>query len=213
MKYLSQLSPAETLLVINGNDISLKELLKYTFLDLVLKKVLQVVEVEKPISSREGTRSYKYIKLGKNFKTYYPKEHEQVFLLPFAKSDNKEILIRHFIKIGYGNIRNEGAYKNILYRYPGLKPYFKRNLFQRLFGGSQSTSVRLEMSQKLRAEIKDLEINLPLFLISDRLKAAEIMERIKGNVFLLKDTETSLHSQIEKELAYEMRQSSESTGY
>lgn len=205
MKHLSQLSPAECLLVLNGNDVPMKELLKYTFLDLVLKKVLQVVEVEKPISIREGSRSYKYIRLGRNYKTYYPKDHEYVFLAPFNKEEKVEILIRHFIKIGYDSIGNEIHYKNIIYSYPSLKRYFKRNIFQKLFGGSRSTSARLETARQIKAEIKELEQKLPFLLLNDKLKAAEIMERIKGNVFLLKNTETSLHEQVEKELAYELR--------
>jgi len=213
MKHLSELSPAEALLVLNGNTVSMKELLKYTFLDLVLKRVLKVVEVEKPISSREGTRSYKYIKLGRNFKTYYPLQHELIFLAPFSKGEN-EILIRHFIKIGYNNIRNEIQYKNMLYDYPNLRKYFKRNFFQRLFGGSESTNARLELAKQIKAEIKELEQSLPGLLQNDRLRAAEIMERIKGNVFLLQDTETSLHKQVEKELEYELRHHNESrAGY
>jgi hypothetical protein len=205
MKHLSQLSPAECLLVLNGNNIPMKELLKYTFLDLVLKKVLQVVEVEKPISLREGTRSYKYIKLGRNFKSYYPLDHEQVFLVPFTKDSKNAILIRHFIKTGYDNIKNEAHYKSILYNYPNIKKYFRRNFFQRLFGGSQGTFARLETARQIQTEIKELEQKLPYLLINDRIMAAEIMEKIKGNVFLLKDTETSLHQQVEKELAYELR--------
>lgn len=207
MKYLADLSPAECLLVLNGDDISLKELLKYTFLDLVLKKVLQVVEVDKAINKREGLRTYKYIKLGKNFNTYYPMAHEHVFLQPFASEKKAQILLRHFIKMGYSNIRNEAHYKNTLYNYPAIKKYFTRTLFQKLFGGSASTSARLESARAIKAEIAELEKKLPNLLNNDRMQAALIMERIKGNVFLLKDTETSLHSQIERELAYELRNS------
>jgi hypothetical protein len=205
MKHLSQLSPAECLLVLNGNSVPMKELLKYTFLDLVLKKVLQVVEVEKPISSRDGSRNYKYIKPGRNFKTYYPLDHEQVFLIPFEKDGQAAILIRHFIKTGYNNIKTEAQYKGVLYNYPNLKKYFKRNFFQRLFGGSQSTTARLETARQINVEIKELELKLPYLLVNDRMQAADIMEKIKGNVFLLKDTETSLHQQVERELAYELR--------
>lgn len=207
MKHLSQLSPAECLLILNGSRVSMKELLKYTFLDLVLRRVLQVVEVEKPISLREGSRTYKYIKLGINFKTYYPRDHEQVFLMPFQKSDQNAILIRHFIKLGYNNIHSETHYKSILYSYPNLKRYFSRTIFQRLFGGSKSTAIRLETARQIQLEIKELEQKLPFLLLNNNIEAAEIMERIKGNVFLLKDTETSLHEHVERELSYELKNS------
>jgi len=205
MKYLSQLSPAECLLVLNGSDISIKELLKYTFLDLVLKRVLKVVEVEKPISSREGTRIYKYIKRGKAFNSYYPMEHEQAFLATFKKERDSEILMRHFVRIFFRMTGTESHYKSTLYKYPGIRSYFPQNWLQRVTGVSAGTPERLETAKKINAEIKELEQSLPNLLKNDRFKAAEILEKIKGNVFLLKNTETSLHEQVEKELTYELR--------
>ena len=41
MEILSKLSPAETLLIKDGNRTSFKDLLKYTLADLILKKVLK----------------------------------------------------------------------------------------------------------------------------------------------------------------------------
>lgn len=205
MKYLSELSPAECLLMLKGNTVPVKDLLKYTFLDLVLKRVLQVVEVEKPISNREGTRVYKYIKRGKAFNTYYPLKHEQAFLSTFAKERDSEILMRHFVKIFYRKTGSEFHLKSILYKYPAIKKYFRRNVFQRILGRPANTPARLEAASNIRREITELENSLPLLLQADRLKAAMILEKIKGNVFLLKDTETSLHDHVEKELSYELR--------
>ena len=47
MKYLSQLTPAETLIILKDKDTRLKEVLKVTLMDLLLKQVLKIEEVYK----------------------------------------------------------------------------------------------------------------------------------------------------------------------
>ena len=67
--YLSQLSPAETLFLTDEKAL-LKDFLKITLLDLILKKVLKTIEVTRTPSVAEGTLIYTYVTAGPNFKTH-----------------------------------------------------------------------------------------------------------------------------------------------
>lgn len=45
MKKLSDLTPAQTLLLIEGKSVPIKDLLKVTMMDLLLRQVLRTIEL------------------------------------------------------------------------------------------------------------------------------------------------------------------------
>jgi len=47
MKILSQITPAETMLIKDCTSVQLKDLMKFTFMDLLLKKVIEIKEIDK----------------------------------------------------------------------------------------------------------------------------------------------------------------------
>ena len=96
--YISTYTPAENLMLASGPNVQLKELLKGTFLDLLIKGVLTVTEVEKYIASRNMTFVYRYVSQGPGFKVYRPHEHEVLFINAL-KNHKDPVLLRHYIKI------------------------------------------------------------------------------------------------------------------
>jgi len=204
VKQLSKLSPAETLLVLQDKNASIKELLKITFMDLLLKQVVRTFEVQRQANSRDAVRIYKYIEIGKNFWTYQPLPHENIFLAPFQKSDSVQILFRHMVKMGYQNAKSESKLHNVLRQSPNLDRCFSRNIIQSLFGGFNITTDGQQLRNKVEAEISQLEKQLPPLILNDHQKALDILKVIKGNVFLLTNIEFDLLKQIDKELLAEM---------
>lgn len=204
MNQLSKLSPAETLLVLQGENASIKELLKVTFMDLLLKQVVRTVEVQKQPSSRDPVRIYNYVEAGKNFLTYQPLPHENIFLAPFQKSDDVQILFRHIVKIGYQNAKSERKLHAILRQSPNVNRCFSQNIFQSIFGEFSLTTIGQELKIKVEAEIAQLEEELPRLIVDDHQKALDILKVIKGNIFLLTNIEFDLLKQIDKELIAEM---------
>ena len=72
MKHLSYLTPAETILLIDPENANGVEMLKFTFLDLILKNKLKLFE--RQVKSDLGKiLLYKFIKLDhtKNFSLIY----------------------------------------------------------------------------------------------------------------------------------------------
>src|SRR5688500_11913344 len=104
---LSKLTPAETLIVWKGNQTPLKDLLKYTAMDLLLKQVLVIEEVQRQSHKRNPVRVYKYIGRGKNFKGYACPGHELVFISAYQKSPALRILFNNFVRMGYENAGSE----------------------------------------------------------------------------------------------------------
>lgn len=204
MKHLSKFSPAETLLVLQDKNTSIKELLKVTFMDLLLKQVVRTVEVQRQASSRDTVRIYKYVEIGKNFFTYRPLPHENIFLAPFQKGESSQILFRHIVKMGYQNAKSECHFHNIVRQSPNLRGCFRRNLFQSIFGGFKVTLSGLELRNKVQIEIAQLEVQLPHLIINNHQEALNILKVIKGNIFLLTNIEFDLIKQLDKEFLVEM---------
>ncbi|KGO95145.1 hypothetical protein [Flavobacterium subsaxonicum] len=205
MDYLVKFTPAEALMVVKGPDVPLKDLLKATFIDLLVKQVLQVFEVEKFISSRDSIWVYKYVKEGTNFKTYKPNEHEQFFLQPF-KTSGDALLLRNFVKIAYQNCKGERAFKNLLHNNYNLKPLFTKTLIQLVFGGLTINSLGLKTQAVLQSEIVNLQAKLLPMLQSANAGAAAILLAINGNIVLLQDADDDFFNLIDKELLLAMSQ-------
>ena len=204
MKNLSRFSPAETLFALQGKKASIKEILKLTFMDLILKQVLRTFEDQIQANNRDKIRVLKYVAIGNNFYTYQPLAHENIFLAPFLENDSVRILFRHMVKIGYQNASSESKIHNTLLESPRLNEYFSRNFFQKIFGGFSLTSMGLELRHTLESEITQLEDQLPELISSNHQKALEILKAIKGNIFLLSNIEFDLLNIIDKELLAEL---------
>ncbi len=173
-------------------------------MDLLLKQVLRKIEVERQPSFRDGIRVYDYIIPGKNFNSYQALPHEFVFLAPFQKSDEVQILFRHMVKMGYQNAKSDIHIQNLIRKCPNIKSCFRQNLIQLLYDGFSLTKEGLEMSKLVSNEISELEKELPNLILKDHQKALAVLRNIKGNIFLLSNIEFELLKELDKELLLEM---------
>lgn len=205
MRNLSKYLPAETLLVLEGKDADIKELLKITFMDLLLKQVVEIITVPKQSSSSRATvRNYKYVVKGKNFYKYNPKQHELVYLSPYLKSNSIRILFQHLVRMGFQNASSESKYRRSVTHSPNITNHFSRSIMQSIFGGFSKTNEGNELALKINAEIAQLERELPHVINSDKEKALQILNTIGGNIFLLKNIDFTLLQQIDSEILAEM---------
>src|SRR5688572_14252843 len=133
MKNLSMLTPAETMMIVHETGAARKELLKVTFMDLLLKQVLRSVEEVSKASRHDPERTLTYITRGKNFEQYKPLDHEGVFLSGFRNKWNK-LLFRNVVTIGFENSRSTRKYHSVLSGGPALSPHFTKSFFYLLNG-------------------------------------------------------------------------------
>lgn len=202
MKHLTQLSPAEAQLVLYGRKASIKELLKSTFMDLILKQALSMFEVERQPQRNDDIRIYKYIKTGQNFITHKPKPHEEVFLESFRRDRDLKILFRNIVRIGYQKSKSINEYQYLLFKSPYLKSCFYQNLFQKIFWGFQHSEKGNQLKSEIQAEIRALDKELS----GNREKSYEILKAIHGNILLLTNFDFSLLSGINAAMAADIIQ-------
>ncbi|MWB96315.1 hypothetical protein GON26_18285 [Flavobacterium sp. GA093] len=202
MKYLTELTPAE-ILVLTKESVTHKELLKITFIDLLFKQVLKIIEVERKPHVRQDTRVYEYVVAGPNFKSYPSKNHERIFLSSFDPYDSVPILFRNLVKIGYQKSRTLEELKNDVIKTPALRKCFHQNFFQKMFYGYSLTEYGTELKRKIKKEIQDAGNQLSGLNSIENQKAVELIQLIGANIFILVNIDYGLLHQIDMDLGLE----------
>jgi hypothetical protein len=209
---LSKLTPAETLLIRQGEGSPMKDLLKYTFMDLLLKQVLEIRNLERQPNSRDPIMTYKYVYAGPNFNRYACLPHELIYLSIFHKSAGSGILFRNCVKMGYENARSQRALHKTIQYSPGLQSVFSISLLEIIFGGFSYTAKGKQWRDLIEKEIEELEREMPLLIAHDKDRALEKMKLIGGNIFLLNGLVFTLLSEIDAEFVKEFKKEESAGG-
>ncbi len=201
MKILSRITPAETMLIKDCTSVQLKDLMKYTFMDLLLKKVIEIKEISKKSHPRDKyIRTYTYVVAGKNFSRYKPKNHELIYLSPFIKNQSIQILFKHFIKIAYDTSNKAWGYKKLTRSNREINQYFKQTFFLNLFRLNKLTDKGINLKKEISNYLYDIDKSIDNLLHNDKKKGLELLLSIGGNIFLLKNLDFQLLKKIDKEL-------------
>ncbi|QCE40953.1 hypothetical protein [Psychroserpens sp. NJDZ02] len=201
MKILSKITPAETLLIQDGFFVEFKDLMKFTFIDLLLKKIIKIKEVhQKPHPRDKHIRTYTYVTSGKNFKKYKPKNHELIYLSPFNKNRSLQILFKNFIKMAYDNSNGSWSYKKLTRSNIEINPYFKQTSLLNLFRINKLTAKGVKLKKGITNYLNTIDNNINHLLHEDKKKGLELLLSIGGNIFLLENLDFQLLKTIDKEL-------------
>lgn len=200
MKLLSKITPAETILIKECSDAQLKNLLRFTFMDLLLKKVIKIVEVDKQPHPRDEVRTYTYVESGKNYSAYKPKNHELIFTSLFVEEEPIQILFKHFVKIIYDASGGKKNYRENIKSNKTLKHYFNQSFFINLFRFVRLTKEGENAKQEITTYLDEVDENIGNLLENDQKKALELLINIGGNIFLLKNLDFDLLKKLDKEL-------------
>ena len=203
MKYLSELTPAEILILID-DDVTHQELLKITFIDLLFKNVLKTKDVTRKLPRRNEYRTYIYIEMGSKYDTYNSLNHERIFLSSFGKDYPIKILFKNLVKISYQKSKQLSLLKYDILKTPNLKNAFSRNFFQKLFYKYSFTEYGNELRGKINKEIRELNREFSSLNNIENQKALNLIKVIGGSIFLLDNIDYSLLNQIDMSLANEI---------
>lgn len=188
MDLLELLTPAETYLLITGEKAYPRLLMKFTFLDLLLRSILKLEKTKATKTTADNPTNSEGICViaGKNFEGCRVTKFEMTLLGPYFKDRTLRILIRHFIMMG---IQNSGGSSNQFWKKviasPNLKPYFKSDFIRRLIGIIQYTNEGKKAKARAKGALTRIRNRLPHLLKEDPDKLLAILARIKGNVILL----------------------------
>jgi hypothetical protein len=201
MKILSKITPAETMLIKDCTSVQLKDLMKYTFMDLVLKKVIEIKKISKKSHPRDTSiKTYTYVVSGKNFSKYKPKNHELIYVSPFIKSPSIQILFENFVKMAYDNSNGSWSYKKSIRSNIEINQYFKQHFLLNLFRVNKLTGNGTKIKKEIIGYLNDIDKSIDHLLHNDKKKGLELLLSIGGNMFLLKNLDFKLLKTIDKEL-------------
>jgi hypothetical protein len=113
-------------LLLHEKDAPLKELLKVTCMDLLLKQVLITKMISRESRARDKKWQIKYIIRGKNFLNYFAQQYENVFLSPYQQSRSIQIQLDQLIRIGFERSKNQQNYISLVLRSENIRPYLRK---------------------------------------------------------------------------------------
>lgn len=198
---LSTLTPAEVILLKYGSKAPLRQLLKYTFADLLVKQVIKLHRTEQQHNYHDRARILKYIHAGERFNDYTWQDHEDVFLNIFVTTPDIQVLFKNLLQIAQTNAGSPAHYRKMVRQSPRLANVFEVSFLDRILGNFRHTTEGTGRREQLSKEIQDLEANLPDILKNDRQKALEIIRSLGGNIFLLRGIDLELLREIDAALA------------
>ncbi len=185
MEILTQLTPAEVLLLRNLDKASLKELCKVTFMDLIVRQVLQIADTPEH-EEAEATAENIFIEIGSRFneKEYHP--HETPFLAPYLRNDTLSISLKGLIREAVNRLdRQRKNFIALLRTSPMVAKGFKNGWWYRFMNILSLTPEGKEMKKAVEEAIEDLQTQLPELIEKEPQQATELIKRLGGNVFLL----------------------------
>lgn len=194
-------------MLLTDSSFGLKQLMKYTFMDLLLKKVIEIkVEKRRVLEEDEnGTRievirSYDYVICGKNFGKYTPKKHEVFFLPLFNNPKSFKILFLHFVIMAYENIDSLTSFKKAVLKSENLKGLLKANIFQKLFGWFSLTKAGKEAARDILIHLNPVDDDIQELISNDQKKALSLLLGLGGNILLLRNLDFELMNKIDPQL-------------
>jgi len=207
MKYLSELKPAETLLLLEGKNADFKNLMKFTFMDLVLKQVLVVKESTRTYKSgrRYKEQKTKYVIKGENFDRYNPSPFEVIYLSTFQKSPEIKAILTKLIKVAYDAIDTEKKYRKSILNSSPIKDLFNASFLQQLFGTFALNKNGLNQKAQVQSELKDIDDRIGEMLTENPKEALQILIEIGGNLFLLKNVNFDLLRKVDQSIMQSMK--------
>lgn len=199
MEILSKITPAETVLLKYGGSAELKELMKYTFMDLLLKRILKIDTVDKKVHPNDKyIRSYSYVVAGKNLKKYKYKSHELVFLSPFLKSESIQILFKNYFKMVFDTIGGSWNYKKLIRSSDDISTYYKSTFWSKLFRSLILTDKGIVVRNNIVEYLHNLDREIDKLVHDDTKRGFELLLRIGGNIFILKNLDFELFKKFDK---------------
>lgn len=200
MEILTKLTPAETYLLYEKSNCEFKNLLKYTLVDLLIKKVLISEDVEQQSHPSSPIRIVRYVSIGPNFKSHTPRPHELPFLKPFQKSQELQLLFKHLVKVSYENSGSKRSFIfDLLLKNGMINESIKNDFFKKLFLNISLTERGRHLNSNIASALIKLEDELPQLIKEDPNTASELLREINGNVFLLKSFDFELLKKVSEE--------------
>jgi len=195
INYLSVLNPAATLVLLSPTKTSLKDIIRFTLLDLTLKKALSVQHKNIKAHPNDAyARMRTVVETGKNFSSYRKHGYENYFL-NIIDEESYFQLRPYLIKVYDKTPLDNKMKKRILRQHKIL------NLFSISFAFDSFGLFRLNTNgKKVRNEIQryltTIDQNIHTIIQESPEQVLQLVSFLKGNIFLLKNINSEILKHI-----------------
>jgi hypothetical protein len=185
INYLSVLKPAATAILLAPSKTELKDIIRFTLLDLVLKKVLVVKHQHIKLHPNDAyARMRTIVETDKNFTSYRKSDYEKYFIAIIDEESYFQ-LRPYLLRIYHYMPLDNRMKKNILREHKIL------NLFSLSFAFDSFGIFKLNKNgKKVRDELQRyftaIDQNLATIVDESPEQALQLASFLKGNIFLLK---------------------------
>lgn len=188
---LAELHPAETELLINRKDTDLQMLLKLTFCNLLLNKVLILKKKQRRPHPNDRLREYVVVETGENFASYDGNASESIFI-NIVDNDSYYYIIP-YLKSVYRSAFSKNNYIKLILKNKSINVFYKSNFLRKILNLYSLSTKGRELKNEILKCLDELNNSFNHDLKSNHEKTIEIIKKIKGNIFLIKNLEiTSL---------------------
>jgi len=188
------LSPAEISLLIQERHAVQKELVKITFFDLLIRKV---IALESPPEDAEAL----LVAAGEKWGIGPHKEHEQVLLQPLDALEGSPISVHDFFKAGIKQVRRKGNY---LFHFVGKNPevaqYLRNSFWDQLFWRIRFNEAGQVRSEQLKAQIEALDAQFTKAYQKRSQEMYAMVSQLGGYLLLLPSFEPGMLQHIDRKL-------------
>jgi hypothetical protein len=186
MKYINRYTPAETALLILP-ACSLKNMLKFTFMDLILKGVIKVIERKKTVGDPGFNKGqlYQYVSVGTKYSSYSFKPHEKIFVTVFSTDASLQVLFKSYLKMVVEKSDGSSSFNKLVIAAEDLKGLYTKSFLQRIFGGFTQTKAGLDKKDQLLGYLGPVNQKIERLIKSNSREAYELLLKLGGNIFVL----------------------------
>ena len=195
INYLSVLKPAATAILLAPSKMELKDIIRYTLMDLALKKVLLIKNKNirlHPNDPHKRTRTV--VETAKNFNTYYKSEFEECFLTIIDEESYFEL--RFYLHRVYHDTPRDSAVKRAIIKEHKIKNLFSGSFFYSVFNIFRLNASGKKVQRELTNYLAAIDENIVEIIEKSPEKALKIVSFLKGNIFLLKNLTFELLEKI-----------------
>ena len=163
-----------------------KDLMKYSFLDLIYRGVLKVYKDWRLPNQRDSTeRLYTFVARGELFTNYQNSYHQDPFVAPFQEDDH-EYQVRTLVKKVFKESGKGAGFKSKrVYKQLRKEGYFSTSLGLKhlnfFFLNDQGSTLK----KRFKRILKEADEALPGFANTNKEEAKKIVKTLGSNILLL----------------------------
>ena len=180
-------STAEASLLLSPSKSDGKEMLMYTFMELLLNGVFTVAfEMHRPhAKERESIHTFLY--RGENFYVFRPRAHQEIFIDAFPDEVQK-IQFRPFARNVFTSVETFNEYKK-LYIYQAMlyEGYFLKNDLMARFNVYFLSQKGKELQSVYKKRLAEVNANFLSWIKADLDKAVLSVVELGASIMLMKD--------------------------